>query len=137
MPWNFERIHNVVAYLKDLGVNAVEIMPLSNVASSVDWGYLPIGYFGVDERFGKRSVCGFLGCDRLEGAGSDRTAFCSRFLLAFLGMELRLAGHPSAIAPASDIVRATFAPAFALGGCLHAHFSHAAMERSWLFSMTY
>jgi 1,4-alpha-glucan branching enzyme len=22
---------------------------------SVDWGYLPIGYFGVDERFGKRS----------------------------------------------------------------------------------
>ena len=30
-------------------------MPLSNVAVSVDWGYLPIGYFGVDERFGKRS----------------------------------------------------------------------------------
>ena len=23
--------------------------------SSVDWGYLPIGYFGVDERLGKRS----------------------------------------------------------------------------------
>ena len=22
-------------------------MPLSNVANSVDWGYLPIGYFGV------------------------------------------------------------------------------------------
>jgi len=48
-------LRNVVAYLKDLGVNAVEIMPLSNVGSSVDWGYLPIGYFGVDERFGKRS----------------------------------------------------------------------------------
>ncbi len=30
-------------------------MPLSNVGNSVDWGYLPIGYFGVDERFGKRS----------------------------------------------------------------------------------
>lgn len=51
---DFERTANVVAYLADLGVNAVEIMPLSNVASSVDWGYLPIGYFGVDERFGKR-----------------------------------------------------------------------------------
>src|SRR5262249_27566293 len=48
-------LRNVVAYLKDLGVNAVEIMPLSNVGSSVDWGYLPIGYFGVDERVGKRS----------------------------------------------------------------------------------
>ena len=30
-------------------------MPLSNVGNSVDWGYLPIGYFGVDKRFGKRS----------------------------------------------------------------------------------
>src|SRR5207249_10433359 len=37
-------------------VNAIEVMPLSNVAASVDWGYLPIGYFGVDERFGKRSA---------------------------------------------------------------------------------
>ena len=44
-----------MAYLSDSGVNAVEVMPLSNVAASVDWGYLPIGYFGVDERFGKRS----------------------------------------------------------------------------------
>jgi maltooligosyltrehalose trehalohydrolase len=52
---NFEHIRNVIAYLADLGVNAVEIMPLSNVGNSVDWGYLPIGYFGVDERFGKRS----------------------------------------------------------------------------------
>jgi maltooligosyltrehalose trehalohydrolase len=51
----FDRTRGVLAYLRDLGVNAIEIMPLSNVASSVDWGYLPIGYFGVDERFGKRS----------------------------------------------------------------------------------
>src|SRR6476661_1145369 len=52
---DLERIRNVIAYLADLGVNAIEVMPLSNVAASVDWGYLPIGYFGVDERFGKRS----------------------------------------------------------------------------------
>ena len=45
----------MMAYLRDLGVNAIEVMPLSNVGVSVDWGYLPIGYFGVDERFGKRS----------------------------------------------------------------------------------
>lgn len=41
-------------YLADLGVNCIEIMPVSNVAMTVDWGFLPIGYFGVDERFGKR-----------------------------------------------------------------------------------
>jgi len=52
---DLERLRNVVAYLADLGVNGVEIMPLSNVGNSVDWGYLPIGYFGVDERFGNRS----------------------------------------------------------------------------------
>ncbi|MBD6615246.1 alpha-amlyase [Komarekiella sp. 'clone 1'] len=42
------------SYLADLGVNCLEIMPLSNVALTVDWGFLPLGYFGVDERFGKR-----------------------------------------------------------------------------------
>jgi len=52
---DLERATNLLAYLADLGVNAIEVMPLSNVAASVDWGYLPIGYFGVDERLGKRS----------------------------------------------------------------------------------
>jgi len=43
-----------LGYLADLGVNCLEIMPVSNVAMTVDWGFLPVGYFGVDERFGKR-----------------------------------------------------------------------------------
>lgn len=42
-------------YLADLGVNALSVMPVSNVALEVDWGYLPLGYFGVDERFGRRA----------------------------------------------------------------------------------
>jgi len=41
-------------YLADLGVNGIEVMPVSNTANTVDWGFLPIGYFGVDERFGSR-----------------------------------------------------------------------------------
>jgi 1,4-alpha-glucan branching enzyme len=41
-------------YLSDLGINCIEIMPVTNVGNTVDWGFLPIGYFGVDERFGKR-----------------------------------------------------------------------------------
>ena len=52
---DLDRAREVVSYLADLGINAIEIMPLSNVGNSVDWGYLPVGYFGVDERFGKRS----------------------------------------------------------------------------------
>ena len=52
---DLDRAHDLMSYLSDLGVNGIELMPLSNVAVSVDWGYLPIGYFGVDERFGNRS----------------------------------------------------------------------------------
>jgi 1,4-alpha-glucan branching enzyme len=55
---DLERARDVLAYLSDLGVNAVEIMPLFNVGISADWGYLPIGYFGVDERFGAAVVKG-------------------------------------------------------------------------------
>jgi 1,4-alpha-glucan branching enzyme len=40
-------------YLADLGVNCLEVMPVSNVAATVDWGFLPIGYFGLDDRFGR------------------------------------------------------------------------------------
>jgi maltooligosyltrehalose trehalohydrolase len=49
------RATEMLAYLRDLGVNAIEVMPLSNVGVSIDWGYLPIGYFGVDERLGNRA----------------------------------------------------------------------------------
>lgn len=42
-------------YLHDLGINCISLMPVTNVADTFDWGYSPIGYFGVDERFGKRS----------------------------------------------------------------------------------
>ncbi len=43
-----------LSYLADLGVNCVEVMPVTNVGMEVDWGFLPVGYFGVDERFGNR-----------------------------------------------------------------------------------
>ncbi|MFH0878345.1 MAG: alpha-amylase family glycosyl hydrolase, partial [Lentisphaerota bacterium] len=41
-------------YLRDLGINCLEIMPIANVDRSVDWGFETIGPFGLDERFGKR-----------------------------------------------------------------------------------
>lgn len=41
-------------YLRDLGINCIEVMPVSNVALVQDWGFLPLGLFGVDERFGNR-----------------------------------------------------------------------------------
>lgn len=43
-------------YLADLGVNCVSLMPITNITDAIDWGYTPIGYFGVDERFGDRNA---------------------------------------------------------------------------------
>lgn len=51
---DIEKAICLLDYLKDLGINCIELMPVSNVSNTVDWGYMPIGYFGVDERFGKR-----------------------------------------------------------------------------------
>jgi 1,4-alpha-glucan branching enzyme len=44
-----------LSYLADLGVNCIEVMPISNVESTLNWGFEPIGMFGVDERFGNRA----------------------------------------------------------------------------------
>ncbi|MGH3939690.1 MAG: alpha-amylase family glycosyl hydrolase [Pseudonocardiaceae bacterium] len=43
-----------IPYLADLGVNCLQLMPVNNVLSEIDWGYLPSAYFGVDERLGSR-----------------------------------------------------------------------------------
>jgi 1,4-alpha-glucan branching enzyme len=51
---DIDRTLGLLDYLADLGVNCLELMPVSNVSNIVDWGFLPLGYFGVDERFGKR-----------------------------------------------------------------------------------
>ncbi|HEY8521333.1 MAG TPA: alpha-amylase family glycosyl hydrolase [Gammaproteobacteria bacterium] len=42
-------------YLADLGINCIEVMPISNVEATLNWGFEPIGFFGVDERFGNRA----------------------------------------------------------------------------------
>lgn len=46
--------HAKLPYLQDLGINCLEIMPVANVDRTVDWGFEPVGPFGLDERFGKR-----------------------------------------------------------------------------------
>jgi maltooligosyltrehalose trehalohydrolase len=52
---DIEGVIKQLDYLQDLGVGCIEVMPVNNVKNAVNWGYDPIGYFGVDERFGNRS----------------------------------------------------------------------------------
>jgi 1,4-alpha-glucan branching enzyme len=49
---SFAGIEKQLDYLKGLGVNALEIMPFTNMKESVEWGYTPLGYFAPEERYG-------------------------------------------------------------------------------------
>ncbi|HYC58086.1 MAG TPA: alpha-amylase family glycosyl hydrolase [Thermoanaerobaculia bacterium] len=48
----FDGVIAQLPYLRDLGVNVLELMPVSNVKEDVEWGYTPLGYFAPDERYG-------------------------------------------------------------------------------------
>jgi len=52
---DLDRTIRQLPYLADLGINCIEVMPVANVLATIDWGYDPIGYFCVAERFGKPS----------------------------------------------------------------------------------
>ena len=49
---NFQGLIDTLSYLKNLGINAVEIMPLCNFEGSVSWGYNPNFYFAPDKVYG-------------------------------------------------------------------------------------
>ncbi|HEX8532023.1 MAG TPA: alpha-amylase family glycosyl hydrolase [Cytophagales bacterium] len=51
---DFDGVIAQLDYLWDLGVNVLELMPVSNVKEEVEWGYTPLGYFAPDERLGGR-----------------------------------------------------------------------------------
>jgi len=50
---DLDRTIRQLPYLADLGINCIEVMPVSNVLDTIDWGYDPIGYFCVAERLGR------------------------------------------------------------------------------------
>lgn len=43
-----------IIYLKSLGVNCIELMPVTNIPEPYRWGYMPMSYFAIEERYGGR-----------------------------------------------------------------------------------
>ena len=43
-------------YLKELGVNAVELMPVQEFEGNDSWGYNPCSYFALDKAYGTREM---------------------------------------------------------------------------------
>jgi 1,4-alpha-glucan branching enzyme len=49
---DFDGLTTQLDYVHGLGVNVLELMPVSNVKELVEWGYTPLDYFAPDERLG-------------------------------------------------------------------------------------
>lgn len=49
---NFDGVIAQLDYLWGLGVNCLELMPVSDVKEEVEWGYTPLGYFAPDDQMG-------------------------------------------------------------------------------------
>lgn len=60
---DFQGVIDQLDYLSGLGVNVLELMPVTNVKEDVEWGYTPLSYLAPDERLG-----GPLGMKRLVDA---------------------------------------------------------------------
>ena len=52
VPGTFATATNRLAYLKQLGVSAIEVMPINEFPGNFSWGYNPSDLFGVESSFG-------------------------------------------------------------------------------------
>ena len=51
-PGNLELAAGKLGYLRDLGINAIELMPLMEFAGDISWGYNPAHIFAVESAYG-------------------------------------------------------------------------------------
>jgi 1,4-alpha-glucan branching enzyme len=51
----FKAAMDTIGYLKRLGVNAIELMPVSEFEGNSSWGYNPDFYFAVDKAYGTKN----------------------------------------------------------------------------------
>lgn len=51
----FQSIIDTLGYLHNLGINAIELMPVNEFEGNLSWGYNPNYYFAVDKYYGSAS----------------------------------------------------------------------------------
>lgn len=51
-PGTFKSAANKLSYLKALGINAIEIMPVAEFAGAISWGYNPAAPFAIETDYG-------------------------------------------------------------------------------------
>lgn len=51
-PHSFQMLKDTLSYLKNLGVNAIELMPIMEFSGNNSWGYNPVYHTAVDKAYG-------------------------------------------------------------------------------------
>lgn len=51
----YSTLVDTISYLKRLGINAVELMPINEFEGNISWGYNPSFYFAVDKYYGPQN----------------------------------------------------------------------------------
>ena len=51
----FQSVIDTLPYLEKLGINAIELMPVSEFEGNLSWGYNPSYYFAVDKYYGPKN----------------------------------------------------------------------------------
>jgi len=51
---DYQSVINKIDYFKELGVNAIELMPINEFEGNDSWGYNPSFYFAVDKAYGTK-----------------------------------------------------------------------------------
>jgi 1,4-alpha-glucan branching enzyme len=51
---SFQSVIDSMPYLKKLGINAIELMPVNEFDGNLSWGYNPSHYFAVDKMYGPK-----------------------------------------------------------------------------------
>lgn len=52
---NYQGVINKLSYLKNLGINALELMPINEFDGNLSWGYNPALYFAPDKYYGPKN----------------------------------------------------------------------------------
>ena len=52
---NYKTLTDTLTYLKRLGINAIELMPIMEFSGNDSWGYNPIFYFAPDKAYGTKN----------------------------------------------------------------------------------
>lgn len=51
---DYQTMIDTIGYLKNLGINAIELMPINEFEGNSSWGYNPSFYFAVDKYYGTK-----------------------------------------------------------------------------------